>query len=533
MADRNGYFRVRSNEQGTFLKLFPAQDNGEPLMIDEVLAYLTDHQIKFESSRVKYAVEYLNKDTELFLSKEKTAALREEMSVKVSKDNMKVMARFFPPSNDTSCIRKDEILRSLDYQGIKYGIQEAAIDAFLKNREYCKDLIFAEGTPLQEGKDAQIRYFFDPKPNSKPKLNEDGSVNFHDLDNINGVKAGDVLATLEKEQNGTAGTNVFGVQIPPKVVKSTYLKYGKGVSLSEDEMSLISELDGHVLLDIDEKVVVSNTYLVEGNVDVSTGNIRYDGSVKVKGNVCSGFTIIAAGDVDVAGIVEGAKIIAQGQIILERGIQGKGKGVLQSQGPIIAKFIESASVLTNSSITTESILHSQVSAKEKIFVSGKKGMIVGGNVRSAVLIETQIAGSAMGGSTVLEVGMDPIMQKRMETLETERRQLENNKDKARKVIDVFQIKKKRGQLTVDKVVEFQKLLKEYQEMEKRLGQIEPELEQMYECMNGVKDARIKVWKDAHPGVKIVIDEEIFFVTSRESHCQFYLGSDRMVKRTSC
>lgn len=533
MADRNGYFRVRSSEEGTFLKLFPAQDNGEPLKIDEVLEYLSKHEIKCELSRIKYAVESLKKEIELCLSNKKIPTIREEMLVRVSADNMKVTVRFYPPSNDSAYIRKEEILKVLSYQEIKYGILEDVVEAFIQNREYCKDYIFAKGVPLVEGKDAEIHYFFNLKPNAKPKLNPDGSVDFHDLENINRVKAGDVLAKLEKEQCGTAGVNVYGVQIAPKMVKSTYLKYGKGVKLSEDQLSLISEMDGHVLLASDDKVVVSNTYLVEGNVDASTGDIRYDGNVNVKGHVCSGFTIIASGDVEVEGVVEGAKIIAQGQIILRRGIQGMGKGILQSQGAVIAKFIESASVLTNSSITTESILHSQVSAKEGIYVSGKKGLIVGGHVRSAVLIETQVAGSAMGGNTILEVGVDPIMQSRMETLEAEQRQLETNREKVQKLIDVYKVKKKRGQLTVDKVVEFQKVLQEYSEIEKRLAQIEPELDRMYECMDGVKDARVKVWKDIHPGVKLVIDDEVFYVMSTEHRCQFYLGSDRLVKRSPC
>ena len=533
MADRNGYFRVRSSEEGTFLKLFPAQDNGEPLKIDEVLEYLKKHEISAELSRVKYAVGHLKEETEFCLSNKKIPTIREEMSVKVSADNMKVTVRFYPPSNDTAYIKKDEILRALSYQGIQYGIMEDVVDAFIQKREYCRDYLFAEGVPLVEGKDAEIHYYFNLKPNAKPKLNQDGSVDFYDLDTINRVKAGDILATLEKEQCGTEGVSVYGVRIAPKMVKSTYLKCGKGVVLSNDQLSVTAEMDGHVMLASDEKIVVANTYMVEENVDASTGNIRYDGNVKVKGHVCSGFTIIASGDVEVDGVVEGAKIIAQGQIILKRGIQGMGKGILQSQGAIIAKFIESASVLTNSSITTESILHSQVSAKEGIYVSGKKGLIVGGHVRSAVLIETQVAGSAMGGNTILEVGVDPIMQSRMETLEAEQRQLETNRDKARKIIDVFQVKKKRGQLTVDKVVEFQKILQEYSEIEKRLGQIQPELDQMYECMDGVKDARVKVWRDIHPGVKLVIDEEVFYVMSTEHRCQFYLGSDRLIKRSSC
>ncbi len=533
MADRNGYFGVRSGEEGTFLELFPAQDNGEPLKIDEVLEYLKNHEISAELSRVKYAVGHLEKETKICLFNKKIPTIREEMSVKVSADNMKVTVRFYPPSDNKAYIKKEEILRALSYQGIQYGIIEDAIDTFIQKREYCKNYLFAEGVPLVEGKDAEIHYCFNLKPNARPRLNQDGSVDFYDLDAINHVKAGDVLATLEKEKCGTEGVSVYGVRLVPKMVKSAYLKYGKGVILSKDQLSVTAEMDGHVMLSSDEKIVVANTYVVEENVDASTGNIRYDGNVTVKGHVCSGFTIIASGDVEVEGVVEGAKIIAQGQIILKRGIQGMGKGILQAQGAIIAKFIESASVLTSSSITTESILHSQVSAKEGIYVSGKKGLIVGGHVRSAVLIETQIAGSPMGGNTILEVGVDPIMQSRMETLENEQRQLETSRDKARKMIDVFQVKKKRGQLTVDKVVEFQKILQEYSEIEKRLQKIQPELDQMYECMDGVKDARVKVWKDIHPGVKLVIDEEVLYVMNTEHYCQFYLGNDRLIKRSPC
>ena len=245
------------------------------------------------------------------------------------------------------------------------------------------------------------------------------------------------------------------------------------------------------------------------------------------------YTIIASGNVEVNGVVEGAKIIARGQIILKRGIQGAGKGILQAQGAIVAKFIESASVLTNSSITTESILHSNVSAKGEIHVTGRKGMIVGGHVRSAILIETQVAGSAMGGGTILEVGMDPIIQDRMKTLEKELRQLEIDRERAANMITMFQKKKAKGQLSLDKVAEFQKILKEYSEMGKRLDQINPELEQIYNSMDGIKDARVKVLRDAHPGVKLVIESEVYYIMALEHFCQFYLGNDQLIKRASC
>lgn len=534
MGNRNGYFGLKINEKGIFLKLFPAQDNGEPIRIDEIDEYLSKHKInKYDLSRINSAIMNLNKPAEIFLSNEKIKPAKEEMSLIVSSDNMKVTARFYPSSDKPVYMNKEEILGTLTYMGIKHGIREEAVNEFIKEREYCKDYILAEGTSVVEGKNAKVHYFFNLHPNVKPKLNKDGSVDFHNLDNINRVLEGDTLATLEKEVDGTPGINIYGAEIAPKKVKGAHMKYGKGVSLSKDELSLLSESDGHVLLTSDGKVVVSNTYEISGDVDASTGDIKYDGNVIVKGHVCTGYTIIASGDVEVNGVVEGAKIIARGQIILKRGIQGAGKGILQAQGAIVAKFIESAAVLTNSSITTESILHSNVSAKGEIHVTGKKGMIVGGHVRSAVLIETQVAGSAMGGSTTLEVGIDPIVQDRMKGLEKELRQLEIDREKAAQMIDMFKKKKAKGQLSVDKIGEFQKVLTEYSEMGKRLDQINPELDQIYNSMDGIKDARVKVLRDAHPGVKLIIDSEVYYIMTRESYCQFYLGDDQLVKRASC
>ncbi len=49
--------------------------------------------------------------------------------------------------------------------------------------------------PVQ-GYSAKIRYYFDINTTARPKLNEDGSVDFHQLGNIKSVKEGDKLATL-------------------------------------------------------------------------------------------------------------------------------------------------------------------------------------------------------------------------------------------------------------------------------------------------------------------------------------------------
>ena len=95
-------------------------------------------------------------------------------------------------------------------------------------------------------------------------------------------------------------------------------------------------VDGHVSL-VEGKVFVSDVYEVE-NVDLSTGNIDFEGSVQVKGNVSSNFVIRAGGNVIISGVVEGAYIEAGGNIIIARGMNGMTKGILKAGGNIVAKF---------------------------------------------------------------------------------------------------------------------------------------------------------------------------------------------------
>lgn len=164
-------------------------------------------------------------------------------------------------------------------------------------------------------------------------------------------------------------------------------------------------MDGHVSL-VEGKVFVSDVYEVE-NVDLSTGNIDFEGSVQVNGNVSSNFVIRAGGNVIISGVVEGAYIEAGGNIIIARGMNGMAKGTLKAGGNIVAKFLENATASAGGYVSTESILHSNVIAATEIQVTGKRGFITGGHVRAGQKIEVKTLGAMLGAPTVVEVGVDP------------------------------------------------------------------------------------------------------------------------------
>lgn len=521
MGDRNAYFQIMDKDDGTYLKLFPAQGEGAPIKADELLRYVSRQKVEIVNTHEMIAViKNYKEETEVKLNSKSSLPISEEMEIDVELDKMTVIGRFYPASSKGKLIDKNEIVNTLKLKGIIFGIQDDVIEEFLKNRRYCEDFVLAKGRPVIQGRDGKINYHFNLNLESKPKLNEDGSVNFHLLDNINRVNKGDVLATLVPEISGNNGKDVFGKEILAKKIEKKRLKYGRNISISEDNLQLISEINGHVELDYESKIVVYNIFEVAGDVDASTGDIKYSGKVFVKGNVRTGFAVEADDDIEVNGVVEGAKIISGGQITLRRGIQGMNRGILEAKGNIVAKFIENAKVIAGGMIETDCILHSTVSAHDEIVLKGRRGLIVGGNVRSAKLIEAQNVGSEMGTTTIVEVGGDPNQQDYLAKLQEEEKVLREEEYRVRQIVDLLKAKQEKGQLSQDKISEFKKILERYVEVYKRLKEIAVEVTKANQLLTGETDARIKVFKNVYPGVKIVIGGEVLITRDIRSFSQF-------------
>ena len=350
--------------------------------------------------------------------------------------------------------------------------------------------------------------------------NEDGTVDFHTLENVNHIKSGDVVAILHPEDRGDNGTDILGRPVYPRKVKRAVFRYGKNMEVSEDKLKLISKVDGHVTLEND-KVFVSNV-LELVDVDASTGDINYSGSVMIKGNVLAGFSVKAAGDISVSGIVEGATIIADGDITFNRGVQGMNKAVIKAGGNIVSKFIESASsVEAGGNIEADSILHSKVRAKGTIKASGRNGLIVGGEVRSICLVEAKNIGNEMGTATVVGVGVDPAAKKRVDELKTSLQKLGDSKIQLNQIMTALRKKQEiEGKLAPDKVELQQKTMRNLVMIEKDLTEQKNELEQLRQQLGEDVNARVRVSGNIYVGVKLIFGEQNYFIKEKRTFCQF-------------
>ncbi len=516
---KNGYFKLTNCDGGFGLRIFPAVDGGDPVDIRELIAYLEREHLLCDQKELDAAVKS-GVEQYIVISGTDCPVVNEDYQLNLEEGGMRAVARFFPPSETGKRLTMDEFLSDLRGRNITMGIQMQVLqDHFMSDGVYCTDLIVAQGKEPRHGTDARIEYYFNTDVHIQPTMNEDGSVDFFHLNVINHCLAGQLLAKIIPADPGEYGWTISGTKIKPREVKRVNLKHGNNINISEDRQSITSAVDGHVVL-VDDTVFVSDVYEVE-NVDNATGNIDFQGSVQVNGNVASNFEINARGNVVVNGVVEGAKIIAGGNIIIACGVNGMGKGVLQAGGNVIAKFIENTTVEAEGYISTEAVLHSVLRAGTEITVSGKKGFITGGRVQADNRITVKTLGAEMGASTIVEVGVNPKVKARFLTLQKEVAELVRDIKAAQPTLVGFAEKRKRGAtISPSQMAYIKEIAKSVEEKKQELLKKNTELQELQERFDPDKRAEVVVNGVVYPGTTIVIGDVSTVINSSYKYCKF-------------
>ncbi len=517
---QNGYFQLANVPNGGFgVKFFPPKDGGEDFPIMELAGYLDKQGIVYELVKLK-EFQSSGEESTCFLGQGVCPVVNETYQISISDDSMSATVRFYAPAETGTRIGFNEFLLDLRHRGITFGVQMMGIQSHFQEGAFCTDLPLAQGKEPRHGTDARIEYFFNTDVHAQPAVNEDGSVDYFNLNVVNHCHKGDLLARIIPADEGEYGMNIMGGRIKPRAVKKMVLKFGNHVELSEDKLSITSMVDGHVML-VDDKVFVSDVYEVE-NVDNSTGNIDFNGSVQINGNVAANFTVKANGNVVINGVVEGAHIIANGNIIIARGMNGMSKGTLHAAGNVVAKYIESATVVAkNGYVNTESILHSNVSAGTEIVVEGKRGFVIGGHVQAASRVCVKNLGAAMGASTVVEVGIDPEIKEEYVQLQKEVNEIIKLIKSAQPILTTFFEKKTKGVRFTPEQIKYVSDTAKTLDIKKRELQMKNEtLQELQKMFESQKEAVVEVTGEVYPGTTIVIGDASMAVQSGYKYCKF-------------
>lgn len=196
---------------------------------------------------------------------------------------------------------------------------------------------------------------------------------------IHNVKEGDVVCQITRPTDPEDGMNIYGQPVRGRQGAMPAIPQGKNITYNEDGTQLVAACEGNLTFR-SGRFHVEKVFEVAGNVDNSIGNINFSGSVFIQGDVFEGYEVRAKGNITVMGMVEGAALIAGGDIQLQKGMRGMHCGVLEAGGDITAKFLEDCTIHAGSNIQAEYIINSQVACENNLTLVGRRGAFIGGKL---------------------------------------------------------------------------------------------------------------------------------------------------------
>lgn len=355
--------------------------------------------------------------------------------IAVSGDEMQATMAFIAPENGGEHVSEDTVKTALKEYQIVRGVDWDTIRGMISPPTYNSKFIAAAGKPAVDGRDSELKYLIELKRSLKPKVREDGSFDHHELGIINSVKKDQTL--IEKIP---ATTEVDGYTVRNRTLKAvkgkdTTIFGGQNTQVTEDRLKLIAAKGGHVEY-VNERICVYDVFTLKSDVSNETGNIKFDGSVVINGNVLKGFTVEVGENITIKGGCEAANIIAGGNINISEGVNG---GKISADGDIKCKFIQMCEVRAGKNIHANAIVNCNVHCGSSVFVSGgTRAAFMGGSCIAGESLQTMYIGSPSGKTRVvsrIEVGTDPNVTIRIKAATTELEQIKKTIDELDKIVN--------------------------------------------------------------------------------------------------
>lgn len=425
----------------------------------------------------------------------------------LSADKLYAWLIVFPPVGAGEELSREMVYQSMAEQGIAYGVDMRTADRLYRDeKRYFNLFLIARGKPAFDGKNGNIVDYFPRVLERMLEVDEYDQVDYTALNLIRNVKQGQEICRLILPTEGEPGRTVLDQEIPAKSGKAVPLPAGRNTEISEDGVSLLASIAGHVEF-TGRSFQVKPVLDIDGNVDFSTGSINFLGDINVKGDVLSGFTVRAMGNIQMGGVIEaGSTVEAGGDLAVVKGILGDGSTVVRSQRSVFAKYIENSTLYVRENLQTDCIINGRVYCDGEVQVRSGRGSIMGGRIWAAKKISAKTVGSQSECRTAVALGGLPctnfereIAQQKLKNLEMELEKLECQPDNP---VKTNQLSKIRVKLST---------------AELKLRQLEDELAEITAGQDQKNEGRLECGI-AYAGTEISFGEEMLRLRRESRQC---------------
>jgi uncharacterized protein (DUF342 family) len=367
--------------------------------------------------------------------------------LEITEDCLQVLLTLHPRRGGRA-VQLADVRAVLAEHKVVYGLDE---DALLQavERGVADAAPIASGIPPKPGSPTRFESLLQRERAAASAADDNALVDYRTLGNLVLVRTGMPLMRRIPATSGTDGIDVFGNPAPPP--EPDDIPYDDNLSGvvrdPNDAEVLVAAIDGAPSV-MPTGVSVNPVVEVDA-VNLSSGNINFEGTLQVRGDITTGMSVKVSGDVLVSGTVEAAQIDAGGNIVVKGGIMGAAEGSsttdaatrlaqVTARGSVQAMFIGNASISAGKDVVVErEIRQSDVAAGDSVTVGLKgstQGNINGGQVRALRSVKAVTLGTMAGVRTVIQVGVNPHAQAQREALQRTRKRLTEEKAKLEQLL---------------------------------------------------------------------------------------------------
>ncbi|MGN6579144.1 MAG: DUF342 domain-containing protein [Bordetella sp.] len=361
-------------------------------------------------------------------------------------------------------------------------------------------------------------------------------IDYRDMGSLVLVKPGAPLMRRTPPVPGTPGFDIAGKVIdPPTLEDPPFAQPLPGAAVSADDPNLLVAAIAGAPKVMPRGVSVASLVEIEA-VDLDSGNVDFDGTLRVKGDILAGMKVRVTGDVVVTGTIEAADIHAGGNIMVNGGIIGMTETVatdgqeqsrsarLVCGGMVKARFILHAEIDAAKMVAAErEIRQCFVDSGESVVVGppgGQNGVIVGGRIRAMTSVQAGIIGSTGAVRTEIQVGLDPHVHARREALQTKREDLTEQQAKLEKLVMFLHAN---PQKDVDGVGD--RARKTYRQTFTDLDALKAEEAELIKALQPKPNAYVAARKAIHSGVQIRVGHKAREFREDHPGCKVRIGQD--------
>ena len=517
-ANTDGYFKINYHDGFAMLTVFAPRGKGKKVYTEEVVNRMKLLNIPWVNTEVinKIIKESSGKPNRL-VKWPSGAKLNPQIDIEITPDNMNAFIYIIPPKKGGDDVDSDDILDALKIRGILYGIKKDIIDRIVKEKIYGNKILVATGVQPQLTKNEGVKYYFNTNPGKPFIIDKYDRINLKELDFIQNVQKGSLIAEIIPSEPGKNGKDVFGkdITLHSDGTKSGKIKTGRNVKLFDNGKKIAALIDGNVFLN--NNVIDVEPLVVVNNVDYGTGNIHSDGSIIIQGMIQDGFTVEAKGSIQVGKFAGKCIIKSDKDVILKAGMNGNNEGLIQCKGDIYARFIEGAKVECEGNLfLEESLMHSDVSVSKNILLKGKRAELIGGKTLAGASVWCKKLGSISGIKTDVTVGIDPMriaifsrLKKEIEGKIGEKKIIEEKKRRLEKYIN-------ENNNIADKIfIALKQLLDNESRLSDEINYLEKEIEKAYSFFIPSNESMLVVEDILFNGTTIHFGNEDYEVSHKD------------------